>query len=472
MSINLTPSSPTYPAVTIQSATFTAKKFGQFPTITYKNGATAGAEVVTIDSSLNMTIQIQSGVSTNTQIVAAVNAATQGDGRGPGDFVTASTSSGSTTPTCTTLVPLAGGLTASVKASLTVGFVKFLAGTAGTGGNSNTLRLIGNTPLVIGTVVDGTHLTITSNALMIVGATVTQGAAVTTITTVTDATHIIVTDTTGFTAAAATTSVVAGSEKCKVTSTAVLVQIQDGVSTWENLRAIIAATGAAAALMVESSLGGSLLQPITIANTVLGSATSLAGGLAAAPATLTVNGITVTSITNDTTQNGLTFTLTPGGTAGAEVVTVDGSGNVSVQIQSGTSTRTQIKTALDAAAPFTALYTDSVTSGSTANQAVYQNAMTGAAGPAGNLGFYQDSATTVLTTSFQWMPFGNLMGSIHVENNDASGSNTIIGSWDGVNTHFIISANTARDFIGNTKDCIFLKYGTGAPAYRAWAVVR
>lgn len=463
--------SQTMPSVTIQSCVFTAKRWGQFPTITYKNGGTAGSEVVTIDNSANVTVQIESGVSTNTQIVAAVNAATQANGRGPGDFVLASTSSGATTPTCTTLVPIAGGVTTAVKASLTVGSVKFLAGTAGTGGNSNTLKLIGNTALVIGTVTDGTHLVITSNALMIVGATITQGANTCTITTVTDATHLVVSDTTGFTAAAATSSVVAGSEKCKVTSTAVLVQIQDGVSTWENLRAIIAATGSAAALMVESSLGPSLIRPITIANTVLGSATSLAGGLAAGPATVTVNGITVTSITNDATQNGLTFTLTPGATAGAEVVTVDASGNVSVQVEANVSTRTQIKTALDAAAAFTALFTDSVTSGSTANQAVYQNAMTGSASDPG-YAWYRDNGVTALTSTFVYFAFNNMAQDFHLQNDEASGAKTVIGSWDGVNNHFIVSATEKWDAQHVNRPGVFLKYGSAAPAYKAWTINR
>lgn len=464
--------SQTFPSVTIQSCVFTARKWGQFPTITYKNGATAGSEVVTIDSSLNVTVQIESGVSTNTQIVAAVNAATQGNGRGPGDFVLASTSSGATTPTCTTLVPLAGGLTASVKASLTVGRALITAATAGTAGNSTTLQLVGNVPLVIGTVVDGTHLTITSNAQMIVGATVKQGAATTAITTVTDATHIIVADTTGFTAAAATTSVVAGSEKCKVTSAAVLVQIQDGVSSWDQIRAVVAATGAAAALMVVTSSGRAIVgSTVTIANTVLGSATNLAGGLAAAPATVTVNGITVTSITNDTTQNGLTFTLTPNATAGAEVVTVDASGNVSVQIEANVSTRTQIKTALDAAAAFTALYTDSVTSGSTANQAVYQNAMAGAAMDPG-YAWYRDNGVTALTSTFVYFSFNNMAQDFHVQNDEASGAKTIIGSWDGVNNHFIVSATEKWDAQSANRPGIFLKYGSAAPAYKAWTINR
>lgn len=66
----------TYPSVTINNMTFTALRWGQFPTISYTVGATAGSEVVTLASTLaNINIQIESGVSTNAQIKAAVEAA-------------------------------------------------------------------------------------------------------------------------------------------------------------------------------------------------------------------------------------------------------------------------------------------------------------------------------------------------------------------------------------------------------------
>lgn len=63
--------------------------------------------------------------------------------------------------------------------------------------------------------------------------------------------------------------------------------------------------------------------------------------------------------------NNITIALVAGGTAGAEVVTVSGSA-ISVQIESGVSTRTQVKTALDASAAALALINTSVTSGGTA----------------------------------------------------------------------------------------------------------
>ena len=65
------------PAVLIQDLTWTSTTPG--PTslrqhITYTHGATAGAEVVTLDANGNETIQIENGVSTATQIKAAHDA--------------------------------------------------------------------------------------------------------------------------------------------------------------------------------------------------------------------------------------------------------------------------------------------------------------------------------------------------------------------------------------------------------------
>lgn len=66
----------TFPSVTINNMTFTARRWGQFPTISYSAGATAGSEVVTLASNLgNINVQIADGVSTNTQIKNAIAAA-------------------------------------------------------------------------------------------------------------------------------------------------------------------------------------------------------------------------------------------------------------------------------------------------------------------------------------------------------------------------------------------------------------
>lgn len=484
----------TYPSVTVQQLVFTAKRWGQFPSITYKNGGTAGSEVVTMDSSFNITIQIQSGTSTNAQIAAALAAATASNGLGAGDLCSAAPVSGHSadTPTCTVLVPLAGGVTAAVAATAAIGSLLYTAATAGTGGNAVTVQYVDVVPVTIGTVTDGTHLVITSNANMIVGATLTQGANTTTITTVTDATHIIVGATAGFTAAAAQTSVIAGGEKVKVTSNAILVQIANfasstnpvspsgkfpvaGVDFTTPVQIITAIAGSGAAAALVTATKNPSINSVGVRTSVAASAVSLAGGLAAAPAAVTVNGLTITSATNNAAQNGLTITLTDGATAGAEVVTLDGSNNVSVQIQGGTSTVTQVRTALQAAGAFTALFTATGTS-ATAMQAPYQKAMSGAAGP--NIyGWYVDGTSNALTTSFVYFPFSGVAEDFLVYNDETTGSKQVIGSWDGVNNHFIVLPGTTSG--PNTlnmstvkRSGVFLKQANGAPAYRAMTVNR
>lgn len=77
-------------------------------------------------------------------------------------------------------------------------------------------------------------------------------------------------------------------------------------------------------------------------------------------ASLTEQDLTFTAIDLYTDGNLITVEYTGGGTAGSEVVTVVGNA-ISVQIQSGVSTATQIKTALDASAPAIALITTTIT---------------------------------------------------------------------------------------------------------------
>lgn len=67
-------------------------------------------------------------------------------------------------------------------------------------------------------------------------------------------------------------------------------------------------------------------------------------------ASLTLGGVTYTAVANlGAGGNAITVAYTSGGTAGSEVVTVTGNA-ISVQIQSGTSTITQVRTAVNAAA--------------------------------------------------------------------------------------------------------------------------
>lgn len=78
----------------------------------------------------------------------------------------------------------------------------------------------------------------------------------------------------------------------------------------------------------------------------------------------TTQGVTLTAVTMGAAGNSITIAFTPGATAGAEVVTVSGSA-ISVQIETGVSTVTQVRTAINAAAPAAALVTATGTASAT-----------------------------------------------------------------------------------------------------------
>lgn len=96
-------------SLTTQGVTLTAKPGqgvnGNNITIAFTSGATAGSEVVTVTGQA-VSVQVQSGVSTVTQVVTAINLSSS-----PGSYyVTASGSSASTVATAAAL-NLAGGIT-------------------------------------------------------------------------------------------------------------------------------------------------------------------------------------------------------------------------------------------------------------------------------------------------------------------------------------------------------------------------
>lgn len=129
---------PTFPTVTINGyMVYTAKRWGQFPTISYTNGATAGAEVVTVDSSHNISVQIEDGVSTNAQIKAAIESHSVVSGFSANDLVSIAITAGHTADTNVTVknASLAGGV--AVKAAArTIGHLVYTAQTAGAAGNN------------------------------------------------------------------------------------------------------------------------------------------------------------------------------------------------------------------------------------------------------------------------------------------------------------------------------------------------
>lgn len=395
----------TYPTVVVQTyMTFTARRWGQFPTISFTNGATAGSEIVSVDSSLNITVQIASGTSTMLQIKTAIDAtAGSATGLSAGDLVSLVITGGHNSDAVVTVdgAALAGG-TAASKAFLTIGHLVYTAHTAGTAGNSIRVKY-------------------------------TSG----------------------------------GSLSVSVSSNDITVQLKnDGSSTNALIAAAVAASGPAAALVDTASdgLATSFVPTVAMASAFL----SLAGGTAAVAPSVIVQDLTFASSTTGTANNGKTITYTTGATAGAEVVTVS-NGNVSIQIQNGVSTATQIKAACDGTGAFTAIRTCTISgTGSTAQKTVNGATMSGAVGP-NAMSFYVDNTITALTSSFVYFPFNNVMRNFNVYNDETTGSKSVIFSFDGVNVSGqILPTENAQLFDINSAG-VFMKYGSGAPAYRVFA---
>lgn len=139
----------------------------------------------------------------------------------------------------------------------------------------------------------------------------------------------------------------AGAEVVSVISSAITIQIAEGVSTYAQVKTAYDLVGAATTLAVTSSSGTALSNVARVAHCRV--ATNLAGGVAAAKASVANQDLTYASDLTGVVENGRTVTYTDGGTAGAEVVTVGADTNVSILMQSGTSTATNIATACAAA---------------------------------------------------------------------------------------------------------------------------
>lgn len=272
-----------FPTVVINFVTYTAKRWGQFPSISYSNGATAGSEVVTVDSDLNIDVQIEDGVSTNAQIKAAIDAtAGSATGLSAGDLVGVSIAGGHTADANVTVKNafLSGGTDAAA-ARLTIGHLVYTAVNPGVAGNNIRVKY-------------------------------TSG----------------------------------GSLSVSVSSNDITVQLKnDGSSTNALIRAAIIASMPASALVTTASDGLALSFVPTTA--MAPSFLNLSGGIDDVAASVTLQDLTFTSTTTGPSSNDNTITYTTGGTAGSEVVTVDVDGNVSIQIENGVSTATEIKTACD-----------------------------------------------------------------------------------------------------------------------------
>lgn len=257
--------------VTIQDLKFTEKQAGQLVDITYKNDGTAGAETVEVNPTThNITVHMQSGTSTATQIKTAVEASYEAS-----LLVTVTVpGTGSTAQKSCVSAPLAGGA-AAVKATKSIFGLTLTALTAGTDGNDIRIKFVDDTD----------DVTVSTNDIT--------------------------------------------------------VDFEDG-ATAAHVAALINADAEANLLVVATGSPLDILRTDMAADFV-----SLADGAAAATPSVIVQDLTFSSDTAGTAGNGATVSYTTGATAGAEVVSLSGS-DITIQIQSGTSTATQIETAFNA----------------------------------------------------------------------------------------------------------------------------
>ena len=409
----------TFPSVAINSVTYTAKRWNQFPTISYLAGGVAGSEVVTMDSNFNIFVTIQSGTSTNLQIKTAILATANPDQNGltASDMVSVAITGGHNSDTnVASSVVLSGG-TPAIKSSLILQGLKFTAATAGTAGNSIRVR-----------VTSGA--TAGAEVVSVSGSDITIQVAV------------------------------------QSTSYSPFSYPQAGVdfSTKAQIIAAFNAVGAATTLAAITLVNGTE----SVESTSVVGYTNLAGGLAAAHSHATYQGVTVTASASSTAANGVVVTFKGGATAGSETVVDNADGSFLVGIQSGVSTQLQVKTALNNDAGFSALYAATDAVDGTAVSAAYEVPLTGATSNFG-LGFYTDQSITTLTASYQYLAFGNVMSFVSLYNDDASGNNKLSFSWDGINVHGILTATENVTYTLLNKSGIYVKYVTGSPAFRIFA---
>jgi hypothetical protein len=170
------------------------------------------------------------------------------------------------------------------------------------------------------------------------------------------------------------------------------------------------------------------------------------------------------------------ITLVGSGIAGQEVATTDGSHNIFVTIQSGVSTNTQVKAAIDSTIPSPTgmsagdYVSVMITAGHTTDTNVpgASPAMTGAAQP-DIQGFYSDENITPLTNTFQIFQFPMLSRHISLANREKSGLKGIVYSWDGINNHGLLEAGQSTMLDKTNAPHIFLKWINGAPSYKLMA---
>jgi hypothetical protein len=378
----------------IQDLTYTEKTLGLDVSITYTNDGVAGSEVVSV-SGHNISVKIESGVSTATQIRTKVLAHNEAK-----DLVTIVISgTGSNAQVSCVRASLANGSVA-LKASKQIGGILYTAKVAGVAGNSITIQYVHH---------------------------------------------------------ATTLSAVA-------TGNDIVVTFKSGVTKMSAIMALIRADTNCNALVAVTQVVPDSEQYVSYASSAL----NLATGADAIESSVIVQDLTFASITQDSSKNGKTITYLPGGTAGSEVVTVL-TGNVTVEIEDGVSDADDIKTAVDLVTAFTNDYTCTVSgTGSNAQTTVNAVALSGGVGNGEAAIFVNDAALT-LTSNYQLVNFNFTARQLFIVNDESSGAKAVIYSYDGITDHEQLDPGESITLDNANANGIFLKYGTGAPAYKLMA---
>lgn len=248
------------------------------------------------------------------------------------------------------------------------------------------------------------------------------------------------------------------------TGTDIVVTFKSGVTTMSSIMATIRADTACDALVDVTQAVPDSEQLVAYASAPI----NLADGADAVASSVVVQDLTFESLTLNASKNGKTISYTTGATAGAEVVTVT-SGNVSVQIQNGVSTATQIKTAVDLVVAFTNAYTCTVSgTGATAQKTVNAQVTAGAVGD-GVAAKFVSNSTLALTTSYQVVNFGFRARQLVIDNDETTGTKNIVYSYDGITDHGVIAPMEALTLDTANANGIYLKNAGGAPAYKLMA---
>lgn len=126
----------------------------------------------------------------------------------------------------------------------------------------------------------------------------------------------------------------------------ITINIDDGFTTWQELKEKFESTADASNLVgfyapmdlhdLSISISGQSLWTSFVA---------LSGGTASSNQAVVVQDITYTNVTVGPSSQRKSITYTIGATAGSEVVTQDANGNINIQIENGVSTATQVVTA-------------------------------------------------------------------------------------------------------------------------------